>query len=56
MEIFKIASGAKIIIDYAHTPDAYEKVLFNIKELNPDFKKFMFSLAQEVTEMNQKER
>ena len=38
MEIFKVASGAKIIIDYAHTPDAYEKVLFNINELNPNFK------------------
>ena len=34
----KVASGAKVIIDYAHTPDAYEKVLFNIKELNPNFK------------------
>ena len=38
MEIFKVASGANIIIDYAHTPDAYEKVLFNIKELNTNFK------------------
>ena len=38
MEIFKVASGAKVIIDYAHTPDAYEKVLFNIKELNLNFK------------------
>ena len=38
MEIFKMASGAKVIIDYAHTPDAYEKVLFNIKELNLNFK------------------
>ena len=38
MEIFKVESGAKVIIDYAHTPDAYEKVLFNIKELNPNFK------------------
>ena len=38
MEIFKVESGAKVIIDYAHTPDAYEKVLFNIKELNLNFK------------------
>ncbi len=38
MEIFKITSGAKVIIDYAHTPDAYEKVLVNIRELNPNFK------------------
>ena len=38
METFKMENGAKVIIDYAHTPDAYEKVLFNIKELNLNFK------------------
>ena len=38
MEIFKIKTGANIIIDYAHTPDAYEKVLFNICRLNTNFK------------------
>ena len=33
MEIFK-KDDIKIIIDYAHTPDAYEKVLSSIKNLN----------------------
>jgi len=33
MEVFKY-KNAKIIIDYAHTPDAYEKILSTIKELN----------------------
>ena len=33
MEIFK-KDNIKIIIDYAHTPDAYEKVLSSIKNLN----------------------
>ncbi len=33
MEIFK-KNNIKIIIDYAHTPDAYEKVLSSIKNLN----------------------
>ena len=33
MEIFK-KGDIKIIIDYAHTPDAYEKVLSSIKNLN----------------------
>ena len=32
MEYFRIRTGAKIVIDYAHTPDAYEKVLLNIKD------------------------
>ena len=27
LEIFQLSTGAKAIIDYAHTPDAYEKVL-----------------------------
>ena len=33
MEVFKYKK-TKIIIDYAHTPDAYEKILSIIKELN----------------------
>ena len=33
MEIFK-KNNKKIIIDYAHTPDAYEKILSSIKNLN----------------------
>ena len=33
MEVFKY-KNAKIIIDYAHTPDAYEKILSITKELN----------------------
>tara|TARA_Y100001970_G_scaffold109518_1_gene136792 strand:- start:1509 stop:2975 length:1467 start_codon:yes stop_codon:yes gene_type:complete len=33
LEIFKLSNGAKVVIDYAHTPDAYEKVLGALKEL-----------------------
>ncbi len=33
LEIFNLPNGVKAILDYAHTPDAYEKVLGTIKEL-----------------------
>ncbi len=33
METFKTPNGGLVIIDYAHTPDAYEKVLNTIREL-----------------------
>ena len=33
LEIFELATGAKAIIDYAHTPDAYEKVLGTLRDL-----------------------
>ena len=33
LEIFKLSTGAKVVMDYAHTPDAYEKVLGTLKEL-----------------------
>ncbi len=33
LEIFKLVNGAKVVIDYAHTPDAYDKVLGTLKEL-----------------------
>ena len=36
MESFQLANGAKAIIDYTHTPDAYEKVLGAIKEVSLD--------------------
>ena len=36
MESFQLASGGTAIIDYAHTPDAYEKVLGTIKKLNSE--------------------
>jgi UDP-N-acetylmuramoyl-L-alanyl-D-glutamate--2,6-diaminopimelate ligase len=32
MESFELLSGAKAIIDYAHTPDAYQKVLETINK------------------------
>ena len=38
METFSIRSGGMAIVDYAHTPDAYEKVLSTIKELMIDSK------------------
>ena len=39
MESFDLRSGAKAIIDYAHTPDAYEKVLGAICDLIPSMGK-----------------
>ena len=33
LEIFKLTNGTKVVVDYAHTPDAYEKVLGTLKEL-----------------------
>ena len=33
MERFNLNNGAKAIIDYAHTPDAYEKVLSTIQNI-----------------------
>ena len=35
MEIYGIASGANVIVDYAHTPDSYEKVLYTLKKILP---------------------
>ncbi|NOZ04077.1 MAG: UDP-N-acetylmuramoyl-L-alanyl-D-glutamate--2,6-diaminopimelate ligase [FCB group bacterium] len=36
MEIITTPSGNKVIVDYAHTPDAYEKVLSTIRKLAPE--------------------
>ena len=36
MEIFRTQRDGLVIIDYAHTPDAYEKVLSTIRELVTD--------------------
>ncbi len=36
MEIITTPSGNKVIVDYAHTPDAYEKVLSTVRDLAPD--------------------
>ena len=33
MESFTLRSGATAVIDYAHTPDAYDKVLSTIKDM-----------------------
>ena len=33
MESYKVNSGARIIIDYAHTPDAYENVLNTLSQI-----------------------
>ena len=32
LEVFKLKNGAKAVIDYAHTPDAYDKVLKTLKD------------------------
>ena len=34
LETFKLQTGAKAIIDYAHTPDAYKNVLSTIRKLS----------------------
>ena len=31
LEVFKLKNGAKAVIDYAHTPDSYDKVLKTLK-------------------------
>jgi len=31
LEVFRLKNGAKAVIDYAHTPDAYDKVLKTLK-------------------------
>ncbi len=36
MESFVTQSGGLVIIDYAHTPDAYEKVLSSIRDLSSE--------------------
>jgi len=36
METFRTSTGGLVVIDYAHTPDAYEKVLGTIRELTAD--------------------
>jgi len=33
LEIYKLKSGAKVVIDYAHTPDAYRKILSTLKNV-----------------------
>jgi UDP-N-acetylmuramoyl-L-alanyl-D-glutamate--2,6-diaminopimelate ligase len=38
METFPLRSGGNALVDYAHTPDAYEKVLSTIKEIMIDTK------------------
>ena len=43
MENFKTKQGGIVIIDYAHTPDAYEKVLSTINEIKTDNSKITFS-------------
>lgn len=36
IESFALKNGAKVIVDYAHTPDAYEKVLATIHSMTAD--------------------
>lgn len=33
MESFLVKTGAKVVIDYAHTPDAYDKILSTLKSV-----------------------
>ncbi len=41
METVKIQIPGKVIIDYAHTPDAYEKVISLVRNLSTDGKKII---------------
>ena len=36
LEVYKLKSGAKAVIDYAHTPDAYKKILKTLKTILKD--------------------
>ena len=36
MEVITLANGVKVIIDYAHTPDALEKALQTLADYNPN--------------------
>ena len=36
LEVYKLKSGAKAVIDYAHTPDAYKKILSTLKTILKD--------------------
>jgi len=36
MEFIKLKNKSTIIVDYAHTPDAYKKVLHTIKRMKPE--------------------
>jgi UDP-N-acetylmuramoyl-L-alanyl-D-glutamate--2,6-diaminopimelate ligase len=35
MEVFRLKSGAIVVVDYAHTPDALKKALETLRELKP---------------------
>ena len=39
MEQFTTRNGASVIVDYAHTPDAYEKLFTSLKSLLPENRK-----------------
>ena len=39
MEVFKLENNSTVIIDYAHTPDAYEKVLNTVQKMKPKYSK-----------------
>ena len=36
MELLTQKNGVKVIVDYAHTPDAYQKILSTIRNLSPE--------------------
>ena len=37
-ESYKKQNGGIVIIDYAHTPDAFEKILSLVKSIQPNYK------------------
>ena len=38
VESYKKSNGGVIIVDYAHTPDAFEKILSLVKKIKPNYK------------------
>ena len=51
MESFNLQDKGTAIIDYAHTPDSYNKVMITLKELQGIKAIFMLFLAQGVIEI-----
>ena len=54
--IFLVKTGAKVIIDYAHTPDAYDKILSTLKSVLTKRIIYIWFLALEEREIVKKDQ